>query len=131
MKLPALYLLDSVAKNLRDKYASLLEAHVAELYTLVWEALPQSRRSLEHLRATWRGVFPAVRPVSCVNTGSAARGGEQNATLAARSTPVQPLASPCECPCVETTRVSHAPRLAVERDRESHTIASSHSCAAD
>ena len=71
MKLPALYLLDSVAKNLRDKYASLLEAHVAELYTLVWEALPQSRRSLEHLRATWKAVFPAVRPASWASNAGA------------------------------------------------------------
>ena len=68
-KLPALYLLDSIAKNLRAQYANVLEQHVAELYTVVWEALPTQRRSLERLRATWRTVFPSVRVMPLVSGG--------------------------------------------------------------
>jgi hypothetical protein len=65
-KLPALYLLDSVAKNLRSPYAPLFEPRLAELYLHVHAAAPPPQRSsLEHLRNTWRPIFPAVRaPVS-------------------------------------------------------------------
>jgi hypothetical protein len=61
-KLPALYLLDSVAKNLRPVYAALFERNLAEVYVRTLEsASPSGRTSLEHLRATWKALFPSVR----------------------------------------------------------------------
>ena len=61
-----LYLLDSVAKNLRAVYAPLFERNLPEIYIRALEAAPSPgvRTSLEHLRATWKDVFPAVRPPS-------------------------------------------------------------------
>ena len=58
-----LYLLDSVAKNIRATYAPLFERNLPEVYVHALEAAPSPgvRTSLEHLRATWRDVFPAVR----------------------------------------------------------------------
>jgi hypothetical protein len=63
-KLPVLYLLDSVAKNLRAVYAPLFERNLPEIYIRALEAAPSPgvRTSLAHLRATWKDVFPAVRP---------------------------------------------------------------------
>jgi hypothetical protein len=62
-KLPALYLLDSVAKNIRAVYAPLFARNLPEIYIRALEAAPTPgvRTSLEHLRATWKDVFPAVR----------------------------------------------------------------------
>ncbi|KAK9836295.1 hypothetical protein WJX81_002795 [Elliptochloris bilobata] len=56
-KLPALYLVDSIAKNVGQPFIGLFAQNLPQVYATVWQAAPETRNALEKLRATWHGVF--------------------------------------------------------------------------
>lgn len=62
-KLPALYVLDSIVKNLKGIFHERLEPGLPELFVHAYRGASSStQRALDHLRATWAGVFTdAVR----------------------------------------------------------------------
>ncbi|KAI8465306.1 MAG: hypothetical protein J3K34DRAFT_396199 [Monoraphidium minutum] len=78
VKLPALYVLDSIVKNVREPYKSLFAKTLPDVFGSVWDStLPDKRASLSRLLATWSGVFPAD-VLSCIKArmaASAAGGG--------------------------------------------------------
>ncbi|GBF95115.1 hypothetical protein Rsub_07699 [Raphidocelis subcapitata] len=58
VKLPALYVLDSIVKNVREPYKSLFSRGLPEVFGSVWDStLPDRRGPLSRLFATWGGVF--------------------------------------------------------------------------
>lgn len=61
-KLPALYLVDSIVKNLKGVFHERLEPGLPAVYLHTYRSSsPNIQRSLDHLRATWTGIFsPAV-----------------------------------------------------------------------
>ena len=100
-----LYLLDSVAKNLRAVYAPLFERNLPEIYIRALEAAPSPgvRTSLEHLRATWKDVFPAVRPPAppppppvppCLSLEAGPRVKQRNRPRVARVLPTRQRGTP-------------------------------------
>ncbi|WIA19514.1 hypothetical protein OEZ85_004125 [Tetradesmus obliquus] len=59
-KLPALYLVDSIIKNVGDPYISKFSERLPEVFGAVWETtLQEKRASLSRLYGTWTGVLPA------------------------------------------------------------------------
>jgi pre-mRNA cleavage complex 2 protein Pcf11 len=61
VKLPALYLLDSLAKTVGEPFLTPFAAALPEVYAAAWAAgAPGLHRPLERLMATWGGVFPAA-----------------------------------------------------------------------
>lgn len=59
-KLPALYLVDSIIKNVGDPYKSKFSERLPEVFGAVWETtLQEKRASLSRLYGTWTGVLPA------------------------------------------------------------------------
>lgn len=58
-RLYALYLIDSIAKNVGGPYPPLLGAGLASAFAAAWASHPPSRPALGRLLATWDGVFDA------------------------------------------------------------------------
>jgi len=59
-KLPAIYLLDSIVKNVPHPYAHLFGLHIADTFCDMFaSATYELRRSMMHLLQTWAPVFPA------------------------------------------------------------------------
>eukprot|EP00117_Sycon_ciliatum_P013236 scpid37369/ scgid13973/ Pre-mRNA cleavage complex 2 protein Pcf11; Pre-mRNA cleavage complex II protein Pcf11 len=60
MKLPCLYLLDSIIKNLGGEYPIFFEGNLVETFVSVFQmADEKARRDMYKLRQTWKMVFPA------------------------------------------------------------------------
>ncbi|KAK9808534.1 hypothetical protein WJX73_005583 [Symbiochloris irregularis] len=57
-KLPVLYLLDSIAKNVREPFVSAFARNLPEVFSQIWTALPQAHPQLLKLLNTWTGLFP-------------------------------------------------------------------------
>ncbi|CAK0785565.1 hypothetical protein CVIRNUC_008775 [Coccomyxa viridis] len=57
-KLYALYLVDSIAKNIGTPYTSLFASNMPQVFANVWSAAPQAQASLRKLLATWTNIFP-------------------------------------------------------------------------
>eukprot|EP00793_Prasinoderma_coloniale_P001163 PRCOL_00006154-RA len=61
LKLPALHLLDSIAKNVGGAYVPLFSSSLAAIFKETWMAVdPPTRHSMERLLKTWWSVFPAA-----------------------------------------------------------------------
>eukprot|EP00898_Chlorokybus_atmophyticus_P003585 jgi/Chlat1/4227/Chrsp27S04311 len=58
-KLPLMYLLDSIAKNIKQPYIDRLSSRLVQVFRHMWYQEPDVRSSLSHLFRTWSGVFPA------------------------------------------------------------------------
>ncbi|KAK9837772.1 hypothetical protein WJX74_004756 [Apatococcus lobatus] len=57
-KLPALYLLDSIVKNVRQPYISLFARNLPEVFSKVWQSCEGARPQLTKLLGTWQSIFP-------------------------------------------------------------------------
>ncbi|CAL5224399.1 g7081 [Coccomyxa viridis] len=57
-KLYALYLVDSIAKNIGVPYTTLFAGNMPEVFLNVWLAAPQAQGSLRKVLRTWNGIFP-------------------------------------------------------------------------
>ncbi|KAL1458988.1 hypothetical protein WDU94_011007 [Cyamophila willieti] len=59
VKLPVLYLIDSIVKNVGVKYTQLFKSNIASLFCGVFEKVDEKiRANMFKLRSTWTGVFP-------------------------------------------------------------------------
>lgn len=63
-KLPALYLLDSIVKNLKGVFHERLEPGLPGIFLHTYRgSSANTQRALDHLRETWSSLFsPQVRP---------------------------------------------------------------------
>ncbi|XP_048838570.1 pre-mRNA cleavage complex 2 protein Pcf11 [Brienomyrus brachyistius] len=58
-KLPVLYLVDSIVKNVRDEYLAVFAKNIVNSFILVFEKVDENtRKSLFKLRSTWDEIFP-------------------------------------------------------------------------
>ncbi|WFD29221.1 hypothetical protein MSPP1_000227 [Malassezia sp. CBS 17886] len=63
-RLPGLYLLDSISKNIRSPYTELWAPRIATLFMESYRVVDQpTRRRMEELLATWRVAGPGGRPL--------------------------------------------------------------------
>eukprot|EP00873_Tetraselmis_striata_P013356 jgi/Tetstr1/433620/TSEL_022885.t1 len=58
IKLCALYLCDSIAKNVGAPYPDLFAKDIDTMFMEIWRNVPENRASLARLLGTWEGVFP-------------------------------------------------------------------------
>jgi pre-mRNA cleavage complex 2 protein Pcf11 len=94
-KLPLLYLLDSICKNVGGAY---VDAFAANLPTTIGEAYaatgPKVRASLQKLVATWKGVFPSTT----VEQASARVNSDTSSASHSSGPALVPLASSARAP---------------------------------
>ncbi|KAL6774102.1 hypothetical protein ACKKBG_A23770 [Auxenochlorella protothecoides x Auxenochlorella symbiontica] len=57
LKLPALYLLDSISKLVGEPYKTYFSAALPEVFAVAWRGGETARPALQKLLGTWRGVF--------------------------------------------------------------------------
>ncbi|XP_015117848.1 uncharacterized protein LOC107041696 isoform X2 [Diachasma alloeum] len=61
-KLPVLYLIDSIVKNVNGAYLNLFTQNIVNTFCGVFEKVDEATRaSMWKLRQTWNGVFPATK----------------------------------------------------------------------
>ena len=95
-KLPTVYLMDSIVKNIGGAYKKQFALSVPELLGATYDvATPKVMTSLKNLAKTWDAVFPAdvmQRVNARIGGGAAASGAASAAPPAQRSAPAAPPA---------------------------------------
>ena len=90
-KLPTVYLMDSIVKNIGGAYKQQFAASVPELLGATYDvATPKVMTSLKNLAKTWDGIFPAdvmQRVNARIGGGAAAAGATAAGPPAQRSAP--------------------------------------------
>jgi hypothetical protein len=89
-KLPTVYLMDSIVKNIGGAYKKQFAASVAELLGATYDvATPKVMTSLKNLAKTWDDIFPAdvMQRVNARIGGGAAAAGAATAAPPAQSAP--------------------------------------------
>ena len=90
-KLPTVYLMDSIVKNIGGAYKQQFAASVPELLGATYDvATPKVMTSLKNLAKTWDGIFPAdvmQRVNARIGGGAAAAGAAAAGPPAQRSAP--------------------------------------------
>jgi len=94
-KLPSLYLLDSICKNIKGIYIQLFSNNIVNIFSHAYQNFNQQlRTSLLHLLKTWHGLFPAdkLQQIDALiqSTPSAATPASKSASIHVNPKFVQP-----------------------------------------
>ena len=88
-KLPPLYLLDSISKNIGEPYRTHFATHLAEIVNSAW-AIGALHKPLEKLMTTWTGIFPDTILHDVHSSIMPSNGQPQVAVLSAVPQPMAP-----------------------------------------
>ena len=115
-KLPAIYLLDSIVKNVPHPYAHLFGLHIADTFCDMFaSATYELRRSMMHLLQTWAPVFPApalheinsrIAHMNPASASTAAHVNPRHPAIIVCGSP-QATAAPATATAITTTAVPH------------------------
>ncbi|KOS15855.1 hypothetical protein Malapachy_3664 [Malassezia pachydermatis] len=115
-RLPALYLMDSISKNIGSPYTELWAPRVVALFMESYRVVDQpTRRRMEELLATWRNAGPGGRALygdTAQQTIERSLFGSQGATAKAAAGPTKPqvVANIERLLALQTQALAHRPQ---------------------